>query len=111
MPLNYGDLKDKYIMLEGVAYRPYVHIFGELTPVALELCETLYRAQKELSKWPSDCYEGSLIGERRSRHAMSVDQHVDRSYNIKHRKKTKRSRRKRSGYFGRSFGKVPKQCW
>lgn len=111
MPLVYGDLKDKYILLEGAKYRPYIHIFGELDPVALDLCETMVLAQKVLDKWPTDCYEGSLIGERGWR--SKVDKQVDKTYRIKRRKpKGKRKyKRRMPAYYGRGIaGIVPKGC-
>lgn len=113
MPLNYGDLKDKHIRLEGTMYRPYVHIFGEIDPRPLDLCETLYKAQRELLKWPADCYEGpTYVVSSRTGKPLGLDSQIDYSFALKYkRRKAKKSKRRRSGYFGRSFGKVPKQCW
>ena len=54
-----GDLKSKYILLEGEKYRPYVEWCGTHT-IRLELCDTIPKAQAALSKYPPDGWDGYL---------------------------------------------------
>ena len=59
MPLVEGDLKDKYIVLEGVAFRPYVQWYGE-NPKPLALYETLHKAQTALGEYAPICWDDYL---------------------------------------------------
>lgn len=59
MLLNSGDLKSKYIVHEGVQFRPYVEWYGS-DPIMLELCESIHQAQVVLRKYPPDCWDNYL---------------------------------------------------
>lgn len=59
MPMMIGDLKSKYILLEGEKFRPYVEWCGTHT-TRLELCDTIHKAQVALSKYPADDWDGYM---------------------------------------------------
>jgi len=59
MPLVEGDLKDKYILAEGIAFRPYIQWYGEEAQ-PLELQETVRKAQTALSGYPAICWDDYL---------------------------------------------------